>query len=83
MQGLDPVGTRVRLWYQAMSIPHYEQSGIVYQVTRLGEVLFHDANPIMKNKHAKLRTIIGAALSGGFSVEAGGDVNKVAVGLPF
>ncbi len=46
MQGRVPVGTRVRLWYQAMFIPHYEQSGIVYQVTRLGEVLSHNAVPM-------------------------------------
>ncbi len=83
MQGRVPVGTWVRLWYQGVLIPHYEQSGILYQVTRLWEVLSHNAVPMFGKKHAKLRTIIGAALSGGFSAEAGGDVNKVAVGLPF
>ncbi len=83
MQGRVPVGTWVRLWYQGVFIPHYEQSGIVYQVTRLGEVLSHNAVPMFGKKHAELRTIIGAALSGRFSAEAGGDVNKVAVGLAF
>ena len=78
-----PVGTRKYPRYQAMFILHYEQSCILYQVTRLGEVLSRNAVPIVGKKHAKLRTIIIASLSGCFSAEAGGDVNKVAVGLPF
>jgi len=33
MQGRDPFGMRKYPRYQGMLIPHYEQSGIVYQVT--------------------------------------------------